>query len=258
MAAPSRIAAPRADFRTELDRRAARSAPRPTVEVRRASLPSARTVGIVVVALVVVGAAVWIAADRPKHEPKLDQGSSNAPSFSGSQETQPAKTPDSTNDTAPRNLLLQESAQAALATGDFRAARQAAGQLKQNGGNPAELLASIDQAEQRELKKWEAQFEQLKTSKDSLAVQQLKTLQAKFQSAANDGGPQSAEASTYLNRVSATLRADESPVAKTATNPRCEALQERAQLGETLSEAERCIPTKQLSLSPPRSFTSPD
>ena len=241
MAAPSRIAAPRADSRTELDRRAARSAPRATVEVRRASLPSARTVGIVVVALVVVGAAVWIAADRPKHEPKLDQGSSNASSFSGSQETQPAKTPDSTSDTAPRNLLLQESAQAALATGDFRAARQAAEQLKQNGGNPAELLASIDQAEQRELKKWEAQFEQLKTSKDSLAVQQLKTLQAKFQSAANDGGPQSAEASTYLNRVSATLRADESPGAKTATNPRCEALQERAQLGETLSDAERAF-----------------
>ena len=227
--------------RTELDRRAARSAPRPTVEAQRDSLLSTRTVGIVVAVVLVIGAAVWIAADRPKQEPKLEQGSSNASSFSASQKTQPPKTPDSTNDTAPRNLLLQESAQAALATGDFRAARQAAEQLKQNGGNPAELLASIDRAEQRELKKWEAQFEQVKNGKDSLSVQQLKTLRTKFQSAANDGGPQSAEASTYLNKVSATLHAGESPRAKTYTNPRCEALQERAQLGETLSDAERAF-----------------
>jgi hypothetical protein len=191
--------------------------------------------------VLVIGAAVWIAGDRPKPEPKLEQGSSNASSFSGSQKTQSPKTSDSSNDTAPRNLLLQESAQAALATGDFRAARQAAEQLKENGGNPDELLTSMDQAEQRELKKWEAQFEQVKNGKDSLAVQKLKTLQAKFQSAANDGGPQAAEASTYLNKVSATLRAGESPGAKTATNPRCEALQERAQLGETLSDTERAF-----------------
>ena len=241
VAGHSRIAAPRAEPRTELDRSAARSAPRATVEARRDSLLSARTVGVVVAAVFVIGATVWIAADRPKPEPKLEQGSSTASSSSGSQKTQPPKTPDSTNDTALRNLLLQESAQAALATGDFRAARQAAEQLKQNGGNPAELLASIDQAEQRELKKWEAQFEQVKNGRDSLAVQQLKTLQAKFQSAANDGGPQSAEAYTYLNKVSATLRAGGSPGAKTATNPRCEAIQERGQLGETLSDAERAF-----------------
>jgi eukaryotic-like serine/threonine-protein kinase len=239
MAEPSSIAAPRAESLIELDRSAARSAPRATVEARRVSLVSARTVGVVAAIVLVIGVAVWIAADRPK--PKLEQGSSNASSFSASQKTQPPKTPDSTNDTAVRNLLLQESAQAALATGDFRAARQAAEQLRQSGGDPAELLASINEAEQRELKKWEAHFEQVKHSKDSLAVQQLKTLQAKFQSAANDGGPQSAEASTYLNKVSATLRADESLRAKTATNPRCEALQERAQLGETLSDAERAF-----------------
>ena len=223
-----------------MDRRAARSAPRPTVEAQRDSLLSTRTVGVVVAVVLVIGAAVWIAADRPKQEPKLEQGSSNASSFSASQKTQPPKTPDSTNDTAPRNLLLQESAQAALATGDFRAARQAAEQLKQNGGNPAELLASIDRAEQRELKKWEAQFEQVKNGKDSLSVQQLKTLRTKFQSAANDGGPHP-QSSTYLNKVSATLHAGESPRAKTYTNPRCEALQERAQLGETLSDAERAF-----------------
>jgi hypothetical protein len=211
------------------------------VEARRDSLLSARTVGVVIAAVLVIGAAVWIAADRLKPEPKLEQGSSTASSSSGSQKTQPPKTPDSTNDTALRNLLLQEAAQAALATGDFRAARQAAEQLNQSGGNPAELLASIDQAEQRELKKWEAQFEQVKNGRDSLAVQQLKTLQAKFQSVANDGGPQSAEASTYLNKLSATLRAGGSPGAKTATNPRCETLQERGQLGETLSDAERAF-----------------
>lgn len=241
MAAPSSIAAPRADSRTESDRSAARSAQRATVETPRAYLPSARTVGVVVAAVLVIGAAIWIAADRSKPEPKLDQGSSNTSSFSGSRETQPAKTPDSTNDTASRYLLLQESAQAALASGDFRAARQAAEQLKQNGSNPAELLDAIDQAELRELKKWEAQFEQVKNGKDSLALEQLKTLQAKFQSATNDGGPQSAEASTYLERVSATLRAGQLPRAKTASNPRCEALQERAQLGETLSDAERAF-----------------
>jgi hypothetical protein len=241
MAAPSRVAAPRAESRTELDRSAARSAPHATVKARRDSFLSARTIGVVIAAVVVIGAAVWIAGDRPKPEPKLEQGSSNASSFSGSQKTQSPKTPDSSNDIAPRNLLLQESAQAALATGDFRAARQAAEQLKENGGNSDELLTSIDQAEQRELKKWEAQFEQVKNGKDSLAVQKLKTLQAKFQSAANDGGPQAAEASTYLNKVSATLRAGESPGAKTVTNPRCEALQERAQLGETLSDTERAF-----------------
>jgi hypothetical protein len=123
--AASRIAAPQAESRTELDRSAAQSVPRAKVEARRDSLFSARTVGVVVAAVLVILAAVWIAADRPKPEPKLEQGSSNA-SSSGSQKTQPPKTPDSTNDTALRNLLLQESAQAALATGDFGAARQTA------------------------------------------------------------------------------------------------------------------------------------
>jgi hypothetical protein len=234
-------AAPRAESQTELNSSAARSAPLATLETRRNSSLSARTVGVIVAAVLAIGAVVWIAANRAKPRPKDEQGSSGASSSPGPQEKQIPKTPDSTNNTDPANRLLQQSAQAALATGDFRAARRAADQLKQNGDNPADLLASIDEAEQRELKKWEAQFEQIKNAKNSLAVQQLKTLKAKFQSAANDDGPQSAEASTYFNKVSATLQARESPRAKAAANPQCGTLQERAQLGEMLNDAERAF-----------------
>jgi hypothetical protein len=134
---------------------------------------------------------------------------------------------------------LERQLTGSLEQRDFQSARRAADQLKQNGGNPADLLAAIDREEQRDLKDWEAQFEEAKGGKDPSTVQQLKRLRTQFQSVANDGGPQSEEASNYFNKVSAAIRAREVPGRKTTTSPRCEALTEQVQLGGTLNEEER-------------------
>lgn len=97
------------------------------------------------------------------------------------------------------NLLRQ--AQASLKQGDFSSARRSADLLKQNGGNPVEIIASIDQAELGQLKQLESQFEQLRQRDDEAATQQLQALQSKFRGLATDGGPQSAEASNYANDI---------------------------------------------------------
>jgi serine/threonine protein kinase len=100
--------------------------------------------------------------------------------------------------------LLSQSRQS-LAQGDFSSARQAADQFKQNGGDAAGLVGSIDQAEQSQLKQLEALFEQAKQRDDDSAIQQLKALQPKFQALATDGGPQSSEAQNYANSVPAAI-----------------------------------------------------
>lgn len=99
-----------------------------------------------------------------------------------------------------QNDLLGQGRQS-LKQGDFPSARRAAGQLKQNGGDPAPLLGEIDQAEQSRLAQLESQFNQFKQRDDDAAVQQLKALQPKFQALASDGGSQSGEALNYANNV---------------------------------------------------------
>jgi serine/threonine protein kinase len=103
-----------------------------------------------------------------------------------------------------QNSLVIETKQK-LAKGDFRSARSLANQLRQKGGNPAELLSAIDRAENTQLKQFENQFDQLRQREDESAVQQLKEMQPKLQALASDGGPQSAEAQTYANRIPAAM-----------------------------------------------------
>jgi eukaryotic-like serine/threonine-protein kinase len=158
--------------------------------------------------------------------------------------------------------IPQLQAQQYLAQGDFQSARRAADVLKQNGGNPADLIAKIDQAELHELGKLKNQFDQLKQRNDSLSIQGLQALQPKFQALAGDGGPQSREAQSYADNIPAAIAGVEARQGANAkigsTSPKrpkvqsahengagnknagtCAALTERAQLGDTLSEEER-------------------
>jgi len=96
---------------------------------------------------------------------------------------------------------LSLQARKSLAQGDFASARRAAGQLSESGGNSADLIASINQAEQSQLKQLESQFDQLKQRDDDSAIQQLRALQPKLQALAADGGPRSGEALTYANSI---------------------------------------------------------
>ena len=96
---------------------------------------------------------------------------------------------------------LRAQASQALKASDFQAARQAADQLKQSGGDPAGLLAEINQEEQGRLGQLEAQFDQLKQRDDDASIQQLRGLQSKFQALGADSGPQAAEASNYASAV---------------------------------------------------------
>ncbi len=99
---------------------------------------------------------------------------------------------------------LDAHARQNLERGDFPSARHVADEIKQNGGNPTELVSKIDQAELAQLKQLESQFEQLKLRDDEAAIQQLKTLQPRLQ-ALSDGGPQSDEALTYANNIPAAI-----------------------------------------------------
>jgi hypothetical protein len=102
-----------------------------------------------------------------------------------------------------QNGLLAHGRQS-LSQGDFPSARRAADQLKQAGGNPEDLVAQIDQAEQSQLRQLENQFDQLKLRDDDSAIQQLKALQPRFQ-ALIDSGPQSGEALHYANNIPAAI-----------------------------------------------------
>ena len=88
---------------------------------------------------------------------------------------------------------------------NFLLARQQADQLRRSGGDPSSLIAAINQAEQTRLAQLETQFNDFKQRDDDAAIQQLKSLQTKFQALASDGGPQSAEALNYANETPAAI-----------------------------------------------------
>jgi serine/threonine protein kinase len=139
---------------------------------------------------------------------------------------------------------IQLQAEKYLAEGNFQSARAEAGVLKQKGGNPAELIARIDQEERGKLNQLKDQFDQLKRRNDSLAVQGLQTLQPKFHALAGDGGPLSREAQGYADGIPAAIaalkaRAGKSTAGKKKNAGTCEALIEREQLGDTLNAEER-------------------
>jgi hypothetical protein len=106
-----------------------------------------------------------------------------------------------------------------LQRGDFRAARQKAGLIRQNGGDPGTLLSDIDQAEQSRLAQLESLFNQLKQSDDEAAAQQLNNLQRGFQSIVDGAGPRSEEARGFVNNVPVAIR----EVHDRAANKRAEA-----------------------------------
>jgi eukaryotic-like serine/threonine-protein kinase len=128
-----------------------------------------------------------------------------------------------------------------LTQGDFKSARDEAGVLKQKGGNPAELIAKIDQAELHELNKLKNQFDQLKQRNDYPSIQGLTALQPKFQTLAADGGPESRDAQTYADAIPGAIaavqaRAGKKSAGKKSSGSPCDDLNARAQLGETLTE----------------------
>jgi len=137
--------------------------------------------------------------------------------------------------------IPQLQAQKYLAQGDFQSARRAADVLKQKGGNPAELVTKIDQEERHELNQLKNQFGQLKQRDDYHAIQQLKALQARFQTLAGDGGPQSREALGYAESIPGAIADVRARASKKSAGLQCEALTERVQLGEALSEEERAF-----------------
>jgi eukaryotic-like serine/threonine-protein kinase len=98
------------------------------------------------------------------------------------------------------------SARQDLQRGDFRSARQKAGQILQSGGDAGALPAEIDQAEQGRLTQLESQFNQLKQSDDDAAVQQLSNLQRGFQALEDSAGPRSEEAKSFVNNLPAAIR----------------------------------------------------
>jgi len=98
------------------------------------------------------------------------------------------------------------SARQDLQRGDFRSARQKAGQVQQNGGDAGTLTTEVDQAEQGRLTQLESQFNQLRQSDDDAAAQQLSNLQRGFQTIADSAGPKSEEAKGFVNNLPAAIR----------------------------------------------------
>src|SRR6202041_771818 len=93
-----------------------------------------------------------------------------------------------------------------LQRGDFHSARLKAGQIQQGGGDAGALSTEIDQAEQNRLTQLESQFNQLKQSDDEAAAQQLGNLQRGFQALADNAGPRSEEAKSFVNNLPAAIR----------------------------------------------------
>jgi uncharacterized protein YbaR (Trm112 family) len=100
--------------------------------------------------------------------------------------------------------LLTE-ARRSLQQGDFESARKFASQLQASGGDASELNGEIEKSEGDRLAQLESQFNQFKQRDDDSAVQQLKALQPKFQALVNSGGPQSAEAQSYVNSIPSSI-----------------------------------------------------
>jgi tetratricopeptide (TPR) repeat protein len=134
-----------------------------------------------------------------------------------------------------QNDLLGQGRQS-LEQGDFMSARRAAGQLKQNGGDPVPLLGEIDQAEQSRLAQLESQFNQFKQRDDDAAVQQLKVLQPKFQALASDGGLQSGEALNYANSVPGAIADVQARVQKKIADAGFQQMVQRYQLAASAND----------------------
>jgi len=134
-----------------------------------------------------------------------------------------------------QNDLLGQGRQS-LKQGDFPSARRAAGQLKQNGGDPVALLGEIDQAEQSRLAQLESQFNQFKQRDDDAAVQQLKVLQPRFQALASDGGSQSGEALNYANSVPGAIADVQARVQKRVADAGFQQVVQRYQLAASAND----------------------
>jgi eukaryotic-like serine/threonine-protein kinase len=134
--------------------------------------------------------------------------------------------------------IPQLQVQKYLAQGDFQSARGIVYAIKQKGGNPAELIAKIDQAELNELNKLKNQFDQLKQRNDNLSIQGLNALQSKFQTLAADDGPQSREAQTYADSIPGAITAVQARASKKSSGSRCGEITQNAQLGNSLSQAD--------------------
>jgi eukaryotic-like serine/threonine-protein kinase len=124
---------------------------------------------------------------------------------------------------------LSAEARQNLKKENFQLARQEADQLKQNGGDPSQLVAEINLAEQARLTALENQFNQFKQRDDDAAAQQLKALQTKFQALANDGGPQSSEALNYANDTPAAISEIQARAQKKSTDAAFQQLVQRYQ-----------------------------
>jgi hypothetical protein len=135
------------------------------------------------------------------------------------------------------NLIAQVERD--LKLGDYKSARRTADQIKQDGGNSTELTVKIDRTELAELKRWEGQFAELKPHADSSAFPELRALQQKFQSLADDGGPHATEALNYAKSVAATIASVRGGDLTPKPGPKCGALKERLEMGETLGEDEQ-------------------
>jgi hypothetical protein len=96
-------------------------------------------------------------------------------------------------------------AKQAVRQGDFGSARKLAAQVQQNGGDTSQLNGEIDKSEADHLSQLENEFRQLKDQDNDAAIQQLRTLPAKFKALSSDGGPKSAEAQTYFDNATAAI-----------------------------------------------------
>jgi hypothetical protein len=111
------------------------------------------------------------------------------------------------------------------------------------GSQPTCAPRRSAQAERDKLNQLKNPYDQLKQRNDSLSIQGLQPLQPKFQAFAGDGGPQSRGAQGYADSIPGAIAAVQARAGKKSpankNTGKCEALVERAQLGDTLSAEER-------------------
>jgi serine/threonine-protein kinase len=101
---------------------------------------------------------------------------------------------------------LTDSARQNLNRGDFRSARQIAGQIQQTGGDETSLVAEINQSEQNLFTRLENSLNQLKQRSDEGALQPLKNLQTPFQTLVESGGPTANDARRDLDNVAVAIK----------------------------------------------------
>ncbi len=100
---------------------------------------------------------------------------------------------------------MTDSARSDLGRGNFSSARQIAKQIQDTGGDPTSLIAEINQSEQNRFSQLENLLNQLKQRRDEGALQQLKNLQAQFQTLAESGGPTANDARRDADNVGVAI-----------------------------------------------------